>query len=503
MSSESHIGSRITRNAIMLYLRMAIAIIIGLYTSRIVLEQLGITDFGIYGVVGSIIALTEFINSALSNSFSRFFAYHLGQNDKSSREKTFTAANIISIIAALIIILLGKTIGLWYFSNYIEIPLERIEVAKFTYNCCVICAALRVIQLPFSSCLIAHEKMGAFAYIEILNSILRLGAAIYLTLHSLDKLEIYSTLILAVTLTVFVCYYFYCRIIFKHIKYTPYPFPKDTLIQMSKFSILDLYGTICYSTRIHGTALLLNSFFGVALNAANSIALSIQHILNGISSNIIMAFSPQIIKKHSANATKQMLELISKATRYTFLLYLIVAIPLLIETEQILLIWLGNNIPQYATTFCQLTIISTGLAIPINILNICIHATGKIKFLSIGIGSMYLITLPIIYFGFRYGLNPNYAYIIYIAIMCAIILMTLLNVKHLIQEFKLTSYFRNAILPVILVLVTSISIPLISLQFTSCSIITISVSAFSTLFGIFFLGLDSCERNTIINKIRR
>ena len=503
MSSESHIGSRITRNAIMLYLRMAIAIIIGLYTSRIVLEQLGITDFGIYGVVGSIIALTEFINSALSNSFSRFFAYHLGQNNKSSREKTFTAANIISIIAALIIILLGKTIGLWYFSNYIEIPLERIEVAKFTYNCCVICAALRVIQLPFSSCLIAHEKMGAFAYIEILNSILRLGAAIYLTLHSLDKLEIYSTLILVVTLTIFVCYYFYCLIIFKHIKYTPYPFPKDTLIQMSKFSILDLYGTICYSTRTHGTALLLNSFFGVALNAANSIALSIQHILNGISSNIIMAFSPQIIKKHSADATEQMLELISKATRYTFFLYLIVAIPLLVETEQILHIWLGNNIPQYTTTFCQLIIISTGLAIPINILNTCIHATGKIKFLSIGIGSMYLITLPIIYIGFSYGLNPNYAYIIYIAIMCAIILMTLLNVKHLIQEFKLSSYFRNAILPVILVLALSISIPLISLQFTNCSIITISVSALSTLFAIFFLGLDSRERNTIINKIRR
>lgn len=500
MSLESHIGSRITRNAIMLYLRMAIAIIIGLYTSRIVLEQLGITDFGIYGVVGSIIALTEFINSALSNSFSRFFAYHIEQ-DNNCKHQVYGSAIIISLIAAFFIVILGETLGFWYFSNYLDIPSNRIEIAKFTYHCCVIGASLRVMQLPFSSCLIANEKMVAFAYIEILNSALRLGVAIFLMLSTFDKLYSYSILILAITATIAVCYIYYCKTKVNECK--RFAYSKDILLQMSKFSILDLYGTICYSTRTHGTALLLNSFFGVALNAANSIALSIQHILNGISSNIIMAFSPQIIKKHSADATEQMLELISKATRYTFFLYFIVAIPLLVETEQILHIWLGNNIPQYTTTFCQLIIILTGLAIPINILNTCIHATGKIKFLSIGIGSMYLITLPIIYIGFSYGLNPNYAYIIYIAIMCAIILMTLLNVKHLIQEFKLSSYFRNAILPVILVLALSISIPLISLQFTSCSIITVSVSALSTLFAIFFLGLDSCERNTIINKIRR
>ena len=508
MSSTTRISPSISHNALMLYVRMALTIIIGLYTSRVILEQLGITNFGIFGAVSSIVALTEFINSALNSSFSRFYAYYLGQNNNSSREKIFTAANIISIIAAVIIILLGKTIGLWYFSNHLEIPLERIDVAKFTYNCCVTCAAIRVLQIPYSSCLIAHERMGAFAYIEILNSILRLAAAIHLAHYSLDKLEFYSMLILAITIIIFICYFTYCRITFReYIAYTPRSISKGTLIQMSKFSILDLYGTICYSTRTHGTALILNSFFGVALNAANAIALSLQNILNGISGNIIIAFNPQIIKKYSENAIDQMLELIFKSTRYSFFLYLIIAIPLIIETEQILHFWLGNNLPQYSTSFCQLIIITTGLAIPVNVLNTCIHATGKIKILSIVIGSIYLLTLPIIYTCFNYQLSPNYAYISYIAIMLIVIIATLLNVKHLIKQFHILNYFNKVVFPIFAVIAFSISITLLSHLIIGDhflhSIIIIPISIIATISSIIIIGLNNNERNSLISKIKK
>ena len=505
MSTDKKIGSRITRNALMLYVRMAITIFIGLYTSRVVLEQLGITDFGIYGVVGSIIALTEFINSALNNSFSRFFAYHIGQGNNDCKHQVYGSALIISFIAASVIIILGETLGLWYFSNYLDIPSNRIEIAKFAYHCCVIGAALKVMQLPFSSCLIANEKMVAFAYIEILNSVLRLGAAIFLMLSTFDKLYTYSILILAITAIIFICYLAYCRIKLNECKHFAYS--KNALTQMSKFYSLDLYGTICYSTRTHGTALILNHFFGVALNAANAIALSIQNILNGVAGNIITAFNPQIIKQYSAGAIDTMLDFTFKATRYTFYLFFIIAIPLCIETEQILHIWLGDNIPEYSTSFCQLIIISTGLAIPINILNTCIHATGRIKFLSVGIGSTYLLTLPIIYIAFACGLNPNFAFIIYIAIMCIIIMLTLLNACHLISQLKFLSYIKNVTLPIIAVLAFSISIPLLLHSILDDNIlraiIVSIISIITTTGSIILFGLNRNERNTIFSKIKK
>lgn len=505
MSLNVQIGSRITRNALILYVRMIVTIIIGLYTSRVVLEQLGINDFGIYGVVGSIIALTEFVNSALNSSFSRFFAYHIGQNNKDTQNQVYGSSLIISLIAALFIIILGKTIGIWYFSNYLEIPSNRIEIAKFTYHCCVIGAALKVIQLPFSSCMIANEKMVAFAYIEILNSVLRLGAAIFLMLSTFDKLYTYSILILAVTVVIFFCYLVYCKTKFNECK--RFAYSKNTLTQMSRFYSLDLYGTICYSARTHGTALILNHFFGVALNASNSIALSIQNILNGVAGNIITAFNPQIIKQYSVDSIDTMLDFVFKATRYTSYLFLIIAIPLIFETEQILHLWLGNNIPEYSTSFCQLIIISTGLAIPINILNTCIHATGKIKFLSIGIGSTYLLSLPIIYGAFKYGLSPNYAYIIYTTTMCLILILTLLNVKYLIHKFNLHSYFKDVILPITYVLAVSITIPLffhLILEENLIRVITSTVvSILTTTSSITFLGLNNNERKLLISKIKK
>ena len=498
-------GSRITRNALMLYVRMFVTIIIGLYTSRVVLEQLGITDFGIYGVVGNIIALTEFVNSALNSSFSRFFAYRIGQKDNNCKHQVYGSALIISSIATFFIILLGETLGLWYFSNYLDIPSYRIEIAKFAYHCCVIGAALKVAQLPFSSCLIANEKMAVFAYIEILNSILRLGAAIFLMLSSFDKLYAYSILILAITVIIFICYLYYCKTKLNECKHFAYS--KSTLSQMSKFYSLDLYGTICYSTRTHGTALILNHFFGVILNASNSIALSIQNILNGVAGNIITAFNPQIIKQYSTGAIDTMLDFTFKATRYTSYLFFIIAIPLILETEQILHLWLGDNIPEYSTSFCQLIIISTGLAIPINILNTCIHATGNIKFLSVGIGSAYLFTLPIIYIAFACGLNPNFAFIIYIAIMCVIIMLTLLNACHLISQLKVSSYIKNAVVPIFAVLIFSISIPLFLHSILDDSflrtIIVTAVSILTTICAIFLLGLNSTERNTLLSKIKK
>lgn len=503
--SDNKTGARITRNALMLYVRMSITIFIGLYTSRVVLEQLGINDFGLYGVVGSIIALTEFVNSALSNSFSRFYAYQSGKGDESSKHHVYGTALTISIIAAFIIILLGETLGLWYFSNHLEIPANRINAAKFTYHCCVAGAALRVLQLPFSSCLIAHEKMVAFAYIEILNSVLRLGAAILLTISTFDKLYTCSAFTLATTVIILICFISYCRARLNECK--GFAYSRKALSLMSRFSILDLYGTICYSTRTHGTALILNHFFGVALNATNAIAMSIQHLLNGITGNIITAFSPQIIKQYSAGAVDHMLELTFKSTRYTFYLFLIIAIPLTIETKQLLHLWLGDNIPEYSTTFCQLIIISTGLAIPVNIFNTCIHATGRIKFLSIGIGSTYLLTLPIIYIAFINGLNPGYAYIIYIVIMCVITILTTLNIKRLIKQFDWVSYIKNVALPVLAVSAVSISTPLLIRSMMDDSITrtatTLAVSIITTIGSIALLGLNHTERAHLISKIKK
>ncbi len=502
---DNKTGARITRNALMLYVRMSITIFIGLYTSRVVLEQLGINDFGIYGVVGSIIALTEFVNSVLNNSFSRFYAYQSGNGNESTKHHFYGAALTISIITAFIIIILGETLGLWYLSNHLEIPANRINAAKFTYHCCVAGAALRVLQLPFSSCLIAHEKMVAFAYIEISNSALRLGAAILLTISTFDKLYTYSAFTLSITAIILVCFISYCRANINECK--GFAYSGKALALISRFSVLDLYGTICYSTRTHGTALILNHFFGVAINATNAIAMSIQHILNGITGNIITAFSPQIIKQYSAGAVDRMLELTFKATRYAFYLFLIIAIPLTLETKQLLHLWLGDNIPEYSTTFCQFIIISAGLAIPVNIFNTCIHATGRIKFLSIGIGSTYLLTLPIIYIVFVNGFNPSYAYIIYIAIMCVITILTTLNIKCLIKRFNCASYIKNVALPVLAVSAVSISIPLLLRPIMDDSItrsaITLAVSIFTTIGSIALFGLNHTERQYLISKIKK
>lgn len=502
MQDTTSNNKRIAKNTIMLYIRMFISMLVGLYTSRVVLATLGVEDYGIYGVVGGVVGMMGFLNASMSGATSRFLTFELGRGDKERLAKTFSSALIVHIGIAIVVLILAETVGLWFLSNKLNIPAERMQAAHWVYQLSILSAMFGITQVPYNAAIIAHEKMDVYAYVEILNVSLKLLIVYLLCIGNFDKLILYASLMLAVSILIMMVYRIYAIRQFPEAHFH-WIWDKTYLRPLLSFSGWDLYGNACVIARQQGTNFLINIFYGVVYNAASGIATTVQGTISGLAFNIILAFRPQIIKQYAKGNVEDMSKLVGNAVCFTTILFGCMSIPLILETHYIMKAWLGV-IPEKSEIFCQILLIASFLGLLNNIWNTCIHATGKIKEISIFSGTFFLISLPIIYVVFQFKAPVESAYLVFILSIVFVNVSNLLIIKKKIPKLKLNFVFLNYIKVIIVLMASYYITSLFKAQMqetfirllVDCFICWIIVFASSFIFI-----LNKKQKKSIISKI--
>ena len=502
--AEPSNNKRIAKNAVMLYIRMFIAMAVGLYTSRIVLATLGVEDYGIYSIVGSIVAMMGFLNAAMAGATSRFLTVELGKGDLERLTKTFSSAMMIHILIAIVVLIVSETIGLWFLCNKLVIPAERMEAAHWVYQLSILGSVIAIIQVPYNASIISHERMELYAYVEILNVSLKLLIVYLLLIAEMDKLIVYAILMLVVSFIIFAIYYLYCKRNFRECFFR-WMWDRDYIRPMLSFSGWDLFSNMAVTTRQQGTNFLVNMFFGVAFNAASGVATTVVGMTETFAQNILNAFRPQIIKYYAAGDYGKSVNLIYNAGKWSGILIVLIAIPLSFEIDYIMYLWLGNP-PEYAALFCKIMIVSTCIYISDRAINAGIFATGHIRKQSVYASFIYLIVLVFIYISYKLGLPVETAYYLSCAVYAVTLLMRLLILKQLIPTFSLHFYLYKVILP-ILFIAALISIPVyfVKEQMSQGFFRLVVVGLVDILVGgisVLLIALDSNQRSLLYEKAK-
>ena len=381
---------------------MIVNMIISLYTARVVLQTLGVVDYGIYGVIGGVLGMFSFFNSSMSGATSRFLTYELGKGNVERLKQTFSTALIIHFAIAVLVTILCETIGIWFIKEKLVIPTERMDAAMSVFQFSILSMIVSVTQVPYSASIFSHEKMDVYAYLEIGNSLLKLLVVYLLVVGDLDKLILYAILQFGVTVLITILYRLYCVRLFEECHFN-WVWNKPLLKQMLSFSGWDLYGNISVMARTQGVNMLLNMFFGPVMNAASNIATKIQLVTMQLSNNVALASRPQIVINYSQNNYKEMITMMRDGSRITFILMMAISVPLAVEIDYILKLWLGT-VPEYTRMLCILTLM-WNLAVAINITtNFGVQATGKIRLVSIASGTLFLLVIPVTYVLFKMNL---------------------------------------------------------------------------------------------------
>ena len=476
---------------------------VGLLTSRVVLRVLGVDDFGVYNVVGGVVAMFSFINASMSGATSRFLTYGLGANDSEHLKKIFSVSLEIHVVISLFVLILAETIGLWFLNKKLDIPQESMYAANWVYQCSILTAIISITQVPYNAAIIAHENMDVFAGVEIVNSILKLLIVFILYITVRDKLMIYGFLTLGVALIIALIYRIYCL---RHYWECKFSLTNDRTLIKPMFSFFgwDLYGNLSTIMRTQGVNMLINIFFGVIANTAYGIAMQVQNAVGAFSSNIVTAVRPQIIKNYASGEYDAMKHLIYTSSRYIFMLLLAISMPIIIEMNFILEVWLGE-VPVYSVWFCRLTILFLFFSTLSVIMVTGVHATGRIKIPSFVNGSIYLSVVPISYIAFKYGGSIYIPFIcnaIFVFFGCCINLYT---IRRFITQFTFSSYFSEVLLRCTLATFCSTIIPIIVYLLIPSGWLRLCLEVITSILGVIVATLcivsSKSEKDLIFKKI--
>jgi O-antigen/teichoic acid export membrane protein len=430
-------NKRIAKNATWLTIRTIITTLVSLYTSRIVLSVLGVDDYGIYGVVGGLTAMMSFLNWSMAGATSRFITYEMGQGNAERLRRTFSSAMVAHILIAAVVVIVAETVGVWFLNCKMNIPPERMTAANWVMQLSIISTAVTITQVPYNALIIAHERMNVYAYVELLNAFLKLGTVYLLVLFAYDKLILYAALWLAVSFSIAMIYRVYCTRKFKEARFKLI-WDKSILLPMIKFSGLDLYGNAGVMTMGQLRNILINLFFGVACNAAVSIASAVQSAVSSLVSSIGQAFRPQIIKQYASGNLDEMRTVMHNSITFSVLAISMMAIPIILRTDYIINLWLGQ-VPLNTVQILRCLLITALVQMMLNAPTVAIHATGNIKRISFYSGSLYLINPAFVWLAFHFGAPVWSAYLLEIVMMFAVLSMDLYFVKLQIPQFRIKS----------------------------------------------------------------
>ena len=491
--AEISSNKTIAKNTLLLYFRMALTMLVSLYTSRVILSVLGVVDDGIYNIVGGAVGMFMFLNGALSGATSRFLTFELGRDDKDRLKKTFSAALMVHIALAILIFILLETAGLWLLNHKLVIPEERMHAARVVYQLSAIATILSITQVPYSASLIAHERMGAFAYMSILEVVLKLLICYLVVVSPIDKLITYGILVLLVKTLIIMIYRVYC---IRRFEECHFRIVKDwgLIKPILSFSGWDLMGSFSSMARDQGVDVVLNMFFGPAINSAAGKAGVICNAVNGFSNNFLTAIKPPIVKAYAIGDIRKMERLMIDASKYAYSLLMLLSVPFFFESQFVIDLWLKNP-PEYTALFCSVDL-GLGLLSAIFLpLVYAIHASGRIRFMSLVNGSIWVMVVPITYVLLLAGKSPVVPYVVKYFLLFFVVLSNLYSVKKNIPQFDRPLFIKRTILPALASAAISMAVTaLVFFRFDGpswwrflavCVTSTLSVSA--TVFFIVFI----------------
>lgn len=498
-------NKRIAKNTIFLYFRMFLTMGIGLYTSRLVLEALGAIDYGVYSLVGGIVMMFAFLNSAMAASSQRYLSFDIGRNDLDRLQKTFNATLNIHLFIAVIILILAETVGLWFVTYKLNIPADRMIAAHWVYQFSIFTFILNVIQVPYNALLIAREHMGIYAYVSVLENILKLIIALVLVQADTDRLIFYAVLTFCLSFLIRMIYKIYCKRKFKESIYKFY-YNKTYYKELISYSGWNLIGNASVVARRQSGNIFLNLFFGLIANAAFGLAMLVQGIVIQFVNNFQTAVNPQIVKSYSKGNINNSLNLIYKSAKFSFFGMLVLIWPFLYNISFLMNIWL-KEIPPFTIDFIKLALIYALIETISNPLKAGIQATGKVKWNHIILGSLTLLTIPIIWVVFKYLDNPSYFYWILIGNSIISLIFRVFYLKKWIR-LKVDIFLKEVISKIIIVVLVTLPLSYLAHKLMTSSN-EVSSFVFSviliTLFNIIVIstiGLSSSERKFIVNTIR-
>lgn len=502
MSNNSQNNKRIVKNTIYLYIRMLFTMLVTLFTSRVILQTLGVEDFGIYSVVGGIIIMFSFINGGMVSATQRYLTFEIGKGNLFRLSNVFSTAIQIHALISLIIVLLGETVGLWFLYNELVIPAERMTAAFWVFQCSIVSCVVNIMSVPYNADIVAHEKMSAFAYISIIEVILKLAIVYMVCITPFDRLTTYAILILCVQLTIRYIYARYCN---KHFEESHYhqQIDKTLFKEMLIFAGWSFWGNLAGVLYTQGLNMMLNIFFGPIVNAARGIAVQVQGAVQQFVTNFQVALNPQITKNYAIGQLDQMHSLMFRSASYSFYLLFLLTLPILLETNYILVLWL-KTVPDNAVVFTRwmiaISLIST-IANPCVIAN---QATGKVKVYQAVVGGLLLLILPISYVVLELGMPAYSVFIVHFCVESIVQFARMYMLRKLIN-LPLRAYLRNIYIPVISVVIVSSILPIyvhtqLPENFTTLLIVS-TVSIVSVIITVTFIGLKKEERTFLFDKI--
>lgn len=493
---------RVAKNTILLYVRMLFTMVVSLYTSRIVLATLGIDDFGIYNVIGGVIAIFSVLSGSLSSAISRFITFELGNGDKKKLNQVFCTSVNIQLIVSFIVLLISEIIGIWLVNTKLNIPDERMNAANWVLQCSIITFVINLISVPYNATIIAHEKMSAFAYISILEVSLKLLVVYLLYLTIFDKLIIYAILLMAVALIVRLVYGIYCK---RHFEETSYSliWERKLFKEMLGFSSWNFLGNICYILNTQGVNLLINIYFGVAINAARAVAVQVDGAIMGFVSSFMVALNPQITKSYASKNFQYMYMLLNQGTKFAFFIIFLLLVPFILETEVVLNLWL-KEVPEYSALFLRMVLLSSLVRFSSNVLFHGITSTGKIKTYQIIESMLSVFVFPLTWLAYKLGGNAPVTYLFFTLLYLILFIIRIRFLKKLIN-FSVMKFVRETITPICIVAILAFIPPAFVMSMMSPSIYRLSIvfltSLLSTTCIIYKWGLSDNERNFVLEKI--
>ncbi|MBS5876524.1 MAG: holin [Prevotella sp.] len=499
MTDTSQNNKRIAKNTLLLYIRMLLLMVISLYTSRIVLNALGVNDYGIYNVVGGIVVILAFLNNAMAGSTQRFLNFEMGMQDSNALQKVFSTSIHIHVIVALIVLILGETIGLWFLNTNMNIPETRITAANYVYQFSLVTCIANFLTVPYNATIIAHERMSAFAYLSILEGVLKFSVAIAIYYSPFDKLVFYGLLMLFVGLINNICYATYAYRHFTECKGISKQINKDKMHKMLSFSGWTIFGNLGYILHTQGIAIIINMFFTVAVNAAQGIANQVNGVVQQFLSNFLLALNPQLVKSYASGDIEAMHKLIIRGCKFAFCLVAFFIVPLVLETPTILQTWLGV-VPEYTVIFVRMVLFILLVNSLSGIFSTSKGATGNIKIYQITLTIIGAFHLPLAWAAFALGYGPEYSMYVYLVIVIILQIVRAWFVCNSLQLSKRRLFSEVVVRCSLVILIGSILPALLHMYLPTSlvsSIITCIVGMISVAVSSLFIALTPHERQVV------
>ncbi len=497
---------RVAKNTFSLYLRMFFVLLVSLYTTRVILRVLGVEDYGVYNVVAGFVTMFSFLNTSLAGAIQRFYNFETSQKGDEGTSSVYSLSLVIQFGLSLIVLLLLETIGVWYLNNVMVVPPDRLFAANILFQSSTLSLVLLIISIPFSAAILSFEKMDYYAAVGIIDVLLKFLIIIVLPYIPYDKLISYSILLLLISITNFFLYYIYSKKNFASLRFSNH-YVKNiaALKQMLSFAGWNIFGTFSNVVYTQGTNILLNFFFGPIVNAAKGIAGQIMSAIQGFSINVLTAFRPQLVNSYAQNEFGRTKRLLFIESKVCFVLMCALSVPLIVEMDYILNIWLGDGVPEYAGLFSCLVLVHATITSLNQPFSQVVHATGKMKVFQLVTGGITCMIIPLSYFAFKFGALPSAVFWIGIAmallsqISCAYIVNHIFyfGLKHYLKDVILRCIVFIMILPIL-----PVGIHLLMRVSFGRLIIVIIVSLIVSGLLAYYVVLNQEDRASVLNIIK-